>query len=297
MSKLSRNTARFFLRNRDRGIPHLLMGIAVIRLLVLFLGAADNSGLLISKLFFLHDRILRGEVWRMFSYILVPSSDLFWSIVSLMFYFFMDQSLELALGRLKTNLYVLCTTLLLSLSALVLGAISPSQTSMFIALSVLLDAAMVIAWAAVNPNTGVMLMMIIPLKMKYLAWVELAYLLYYLISWPFPTSLIALIPLLPLFLFLRRDAAELLPDALRNRVRRTRKRPASAPKFQKGRPVIREVKRPYRHKCTVCGRTDTDFPNLEFRYCSRCSGYYCYCSDHINNHVHIVDAEPTDPIQ
>ena len=45
--------------------------------------------------------------------------------------------------------------------------------------------------------------------------------------------------------------------------------------------------RPYRHKCTVCGRTDTDYPNLEFRYCSKCNGYYCYCIDHINNHVHI----------
>ena len=37
-----------------------------------------------------------------------------------------------------------------------------------------------------------------------------------------------------------------------------------------------------------CGRTDTDYPNLEFRYCSKCNGYYCYCIDHINNHVHIT---------
>ena len=35
-------------------------------------------------------------------------------------------------------------------------------------------------------------------------------------------------------------------------------------------------------------RTDTDYPNLEFRYCSKCNGYYCYCIDHINNHVHIT---------
>ena len=44
----------------------------------------------------------------------------------------------------------------------------------------------------------------------------------------------------------------------------------------------------YTHKCTVCGRTDTDYPDLEFRYCSKCNGYYCYCIDHINNHVHIT---------
>ena len=27
--------------------------------------------------------------------------------------------------------------------------------------------------------------------------------------------------------------------------------------------------------------------NMEFRYCSKCNGYYCYCANHINNHVHI----------
>ena len=43
----------------------------------------------------------------------------------------------------------------------------------------------------------------------------------------------------------------------------------------------------YIHKCAVCGKTDTDYPNEEFRYCSKCNGYYCYCSEHIHNHVHI----------
>ena len=43
----------------------------------------------------------------------------------------------------------------------------------------------------------------------------------------------------------------------------------------------------YTHRCTVCGRTDVSNPELEFRYCSRCKGYYCYCEDHISNHSHI----------
>ena len=43
----------------------------------------------------------------------------------------------------------------------------------------------------------------------------------------------------------------------------------------------------YTHKCTVCGRTDVSNPELEFRYCSKCKGYYCYCQDHISNHTHI----------
>ena len=46
---------------------------------------------------------------------------------------------------------------------------------------------------------------------------------------------------------------------------------------------------PYHHKCAVCGRTDTDYPDLQFRYCSKCAGYHCFCQDHIFNHVHFTE--------
>ena len=39
----------------------------------------------------------------------------------------------------------------------------------------------------------------------------------------------------------------------------------------------------------VCGRTDTDYPDLQFRYCSKCAGYHCFCQDHIFNHVHFTE--------
>ena len=47
--------------------------------------------------------------------------------------------------------------------------------------------------------------------------------------------------------------------------------------------------KPYTRKCAVCGRTDTDYPGLEFRYCSKCAGYHCFCEDHINNHIHFTE--------
>lgn len=42
-----------------------------------------------------------------------------------------------------------------------------------------------------------------------------------------------------------------------------------------------------RHRCAVCGRTELDDPNLEFRYCSRCNGDYEYCQDHLFTHTHV----------
>ena len=50
-----------------------------------------------------------------------------------------------------------------------------------------------------------------------------------------------------------------------------------------------QQQKPYTRRCEVCGRTDTDYPNLEFRYCSRCAGYHCFCMDHINNHRHFTE--------
>ena len=50
----------------------------------------------------------------------------------------------------------------------------------------------------------------------------------------------------------------------------------------------KEAERGYRHKCAVCGKTDTSHPDLEFRYCSKCEGNYEYCQDHLFTHTHVV---------
>ena len=42
-----------------------------------------------------------------------------------------------------------------------------------------------------------------------------------------------------------------------------------------------------KHKCALCGRTEKDDPNLEFRFCSRCNGNYEYCQDHLFTHEHV----------
>ncbi|GFI65231.1 hypothetical protein IMSAG185_00826 [Lachnospiraceae bacterium] len=41
------------------------------------------------------------------------------------------------------------------------------------------------------------------------------------------------------------------------------------------------------HKCAICGRTEEDDPNLEFRFCSKCNGNYEYCQNHLFTHEHV----------
>ena len=57
--------------------------------------------------------------------------------------------------------------------------------------------------------------------------------------------------------------------------------------FQTKAGPYKTAEKNYTHKCTVCGITDADDPTMEFRYCSRCNGYHCYCIEHINNHTHV----------
>ena len=99
-----------------------------------------------------------------------------------------------------------------------------------------------------------------------------------------------LIALLNYILFFGSDIRNILPDSLRYRTTKTqreyRAKQRPDPNWSAGYRSSTGEK-PYRHKCTVCGRTDVTNPELEFRYCSKCRGYHCYCMDHINNHVHI----------
>ena len=97
------------------------------------------------------------------------------------------------------------------------------------------------------------------------------------------------------FLFFGKDVLNVIPQSWRWKLSGLfrKKQPRSAPQRPKAipfdaRPAQAPKKEaPYTHRCTVCGRTDVSNPELEFRYCSRCKGYYCYCQEHINSHAHV----------
>ena len=111
----------------------------------------------------------------------------------------------------------------------------------------------------------------------------------------FPFNLLPLFALANYFLYLGKDFLNIFPISWQVNANRVKKKMSSG---KRGKQVpfpgagsytasTARPEAPYTHKCTVCGRTDVSNPELEFRYCSKCKGYYCYCEDHINNHTHI----------
>ena len=280
MKNLQRRITQFFFNNRNRGIHNLMLYVALGNILVYVFAMIDPSQALVRALLFSRDAIFRGQVWRLISYIFLPSGGILSMVIMLFFYFQIGRILEARWGVAKFNIYYLTGIVITDIAALALN-VSASATY--------LNLSLILAFASTCPEDRVLLFFIIPLKMKWLAWFYFATVAYTLILTPFPEKLFPLFALLNYFLFCHGDIKNLLPTSWqyrRPRVNIPKPKAKPNPNWADGYRS-KEGQKPYRHKCTVCGRTDTDYPDLEFRYCSRCKGYYCYCIDHINNHVHI----------
>ena len=287
MKDLRRRFERFCLKNRGKGIPNLMLVIAIGNLVVYVLSRVDPSNIVYSYLCFSRSAILRGQVWRLFTYVFTYLNDtagiyLFLAVVSLFCYYQFGKILESYWGPFRFNLYYLTGLLLTDLAALLLGSGADAAA---------LNLSLFLAVATIAPEARVLLMFFIPIKFKYMALVYLALtalnVVRYLLSFGF-LSFAWLMPLVPLanyFLFFGSGISVLFPPSWRTHAPR-KPRPKPTAGWASGYQS-RTGERPYRHKCTVCGRTDTEYPNLEFRYCSKCNGYYCYCMKHINDHTHV----------
>lgn len=133
----------------------------------------------------------------------------------------------------------------------------------------------------------VLLFFVIPIKMKWMALIDVALILVAVIQNLMYGSWVgALLPLGQLCQLLYLHLA-LLGAKLGVLRRRADPKVVNFKRVQKQAQKQAKATGGYRHKCAVCGITDADDPNMEFRYCSKCDGYYCYCMNHINNHVHI----------
>ena len=263
----------------------IVIGTAVVYLLYLLTGYQLNA---ISFLTFNLADLLRGEIWRLVTFIFVPSNfNAFFFIISLFFYYFIGTTLEREWGTAKFNIYYFGGMVLSLLCVIILSLITGlnySLTSTFY-----INMSMFFAFAMLYPDAMVLLL-VIPVKIKYLAWLDAALFAVNIVSsllrLDLPGALLPIVALLNFFIF--------FGDSLLAWVRRTTGRTAhrASPKTIHYKKAVKEQmkEKGYHHKCAVCGKTDTDYPDLEFRYCSKCNGYYCYCSEHISNHVHITDA-------
>jgi hypothetical protein len=240
-------------------------------------------------LYFDRELILQGQIWRLISYPLTYRIDnLMLMAVSLFCYYSLGQAMENIWGTLRFNLFYLTGIIMMDIFCMIFGG-RASVTY--------LNLSLFLSYATLFPNAQFLLFFIVPIKAWVMALIYLVITLYDVVILSvagfFPYNLYPLIALANYFLFFGKDVINVIPLSWRMNASRLFKK---KPKGQKTGTIPfagsyeatkATPKAPYTHRCTVCGRTDVSNPELEFRYCSRCNGYYCYCEDHISNHTHI----------
>jgi len=209
-------------------------------------------------------------------------SDLFFTALALYFYYFIGSTLEREWGTPKFTIFYVFGIIL----NLIFGFVTRYAFGQIAFLTPdFLNLSMFFAFAVLFPDYSVRLFFIIPIKIKWLALLNAAFFAYSIVSGIIAGHILsALLPLVALLNFFVICGGDLL-NLLRPIKVRTSPHVISYKKAAK-KAQRDQDSQPYRHKCSVCGKTDVDNPDMQFRYCSRCNGYHCFCLDHINSHVH-----------
>lgn len=280
MKKLSNMIDRFCFNHPNFGIPNLPLILVIGNVAVYVLDMLTYSGFAVSEmLYFNRALILQGQVWRLVTFAFTPwGESLFFFLLGVYFLWFIGTSLEREWGTAKFTCYYGLGYLLAVAIGLVTGYTSTGD----------LETTLFLAFATLYPEMQFLIFFIIPVKAKYLGWFSGA-----MLAISFLESLIgldlsgALLVLVSVFNYLLFFWDDLMYHTGKVRSRAKHSQKSNVVQFRKAANDFK--KREFTHKCAVCGRTDTDYPDLDFRYCSRCSGYHCYCMDHINDHVHITE--------
>ena len=290
MKKLYDGVQRFCAAHPRFGIPNLMRVIVIgnVAVYVLMLLTQANDANALSFLTFNLNALLHGEVWRLVTFVFVPAySSPFALLISLYFYYWIGSTLERQWGTAKFNLYYISGTLLTVLGV-VLASLITGNPYLTAAGTGYVNLSMFFAFAFLFPNTTVLLFFILPVKMKWLAYLDGALFAFDIIkaigahNWAG-----VVLPIVALLNF----AVFIWPEVhyLKERAKYQNSRKTVQFRQAQQQQAKQAQQQGYRHKCAVCGRTDTGYPDLQFRYCSKCVGYHCFCQDHIFNHVHFTE--------
>ena len=242
--------------------------------------------------------VLKGQVWRLVTWILIPpdSSNIFFVLITLYLYYSLGGLLERIWGTYKYNVYLFSGLLFTILGALVLcgySVLMGAQPTMYTGLYLLnngsavyfgqfstyyINMSIFLACAASIPDVQVLLMFIFPIKVKWLGIVYGIILLVNCIQGGIATWIVVIFSLLNFLVFFLRSKGKMHLSV--GQIKRQQE-------FHQKMRSAGQTKGITRHKCAICGRTELDGDDLEFRFCSKCNGNYEYCQYHLFTHEHV----------
>lgn len=253
----------------------------------------DRGGMLIQYLTLDPYAILHGQIWRLVTWVLIPppTGNIFFLLIMMYFYCSIGTTLERTWGTYRYNVYLFSGMLFtIAGSFLLMGyqyllhgdsfAIAGAAEYYFSYVSIFfstyyINMSIFLAFAATFPDVQVLLMFIIPIKVK---WLGVIYGIMLIFDF-FQTSvegrfaIAASLLNFVVFFITSRNMMHLNPKQIHRR--------------QEFKRDVRRNTGITKHKCAICGRTEVDSPELQFRFCSKCDGNYEYCEEHLYTHTHV----------
>jgi hypothetical protein len=199
-------------------------------------------------------RIHHGEIWRLITYIFLPQTSSFlWIILLLWFLWFVGEGLEHAWGAFRLSLYFFVGMIGTTAAAFFFGARFSNS---------MLYASLFFAFARFYPDQVIYLFFILPVKIKWVAWVSAAFLLFGFVvgSNSYRMALVAALSNYLIFF-----GPEIIYEARHRGEVSARRRRYARSAGSDTEPL---------HKCAVCGATELSDPNLDFRV-ARDGEEYC----------------------
>ncbi len=264
LDQLERRLRRFAIPN----LTGYLAGFqAALWVLSMLMPAQQGVGLVLDGFLLDPAKVMEGEVWRLVTFVFLPPGFGILAIFGIYLFWLMGTALEGQWGTLRYNFYVLIAVLATIVAAFLLPNGGPA-TNMFI------DSSVFLAFAYLFPNFTLSIYFILPVRIKWFAlltWLSYALIL---VTGGWSARAYVLASVLNFLLFFGSD--------IWRRMRSNKLQMEAA---------IRKVAigdKPF-HNCVICGLTEHDEPNEDFRICSKCdAGTFEYCSQHLRNHEHRV---------
>lgn len=239
------------------------MFIIVGQVLMFFASLNDNT--LPGRAMLVWDLVLDGEVWRLLTFFFVPfTQDPIFLLFAYLIFYMMGNALEAYWGVVRYNAFLWLGAVLTIAAA---GVVHDQQVS-----GSFLQGTVFLAFATINPDFELRLFFVLPVKVKWLALIQVAGYLLAMVSGSWAVILMVLASVGNYLVFFSSGLASRARNAAR--------------KAQWERKQLDTAAVP-RHTCTTCGLDSNVAPQMDFRYCSKCEGEHAYCEEHLHNHQHV----------
>ncbi|HET6880409.1 MAG TPA: hypothetical protein VFI31_09655 [Pirellulales bacterium] len=226
----------------------------------------DNMALVMSE-------VAEGQVWRLGTFLFLPATmSPIWLFFALYLFYLMGSTLEAHWGEFRYNLFLAIAYL----ATVAAACVAPHEP----ATNVYLGGSVFLAFAYLFPNFELLIFFILPVKIKWLALLQwIGYFLSFTMGdWMQKAMVLAAVS--NFLLFFGKDIFRGARDGKR--------------RMEWNARHLAKRDKPF-HNCAICGANERTHPKMDFRYCTKCSGSYEYCAEHLPTHEHVVKQTAAAP--